>query len=90
MGGMDSPYQIIARTPKQIGAALRRLRRQRSLTQAELGARMHARQATISKLEAGEPGTQLRMLMDALAALDVELVIRPRSAAPADDIEELF
>ena len=87
---MDTPSQIIARTPKQIGAALRRLRRRQSLTQAELGAKMHVRQATISKLEAGEPGTQLRVLMDALAALDVELVIRPRSAAPSDDIEALF
>ena len=52
---MDSSSQIIARTPKQIGAAIRRLRRQRSLTQTELGAKMHVRQATISKLEAGEP-----------------------------------
>jgi HTH-type transcriptional regulator/antitoxin HipB len=87
---MDTPSQIIARTPKQIGAALRRLRRQRSLTQSELGAKMHVRQATISKLESGEPATQLRVLMDALVALDVELVIRPRSAAPSDDIEALF
>lgn len=87
---MNTSAQIIVRTPKQIGDALRRLRRQRLLTQAELGARMHARQATISKLEAGEPATQLRVLMDALAALDVELVIRPRSAASPDEIEVLF
>ncbi len=87
---MDIPTQIIARTPSQIGAALRRLRRKQSLTQAELGARMHARQATISKLEAGEPGTQLRVLMDALTALDMELVIRPRNATPIDDIEASF
>lgn len=51
---------------------------------------MHVRQATISKLEAGEPATQLRILMEALAALDLELVIRPRSAASNDDIEVLF
>ena len=80
----------IARTPKQIGAVLRRCRRQRGLTQAELGARMSARQATVSKLEAGEPATQLRTLMDALAALDLELVIQPRNKAPSADIEALF
>jgi HTH-type transcriptional regulator / antitoxin HipB len=81
---------IIARTTKQTGAALRRIRRQRSMTQAELGQKMHVRQATVSKLEAGEPATQLRIFMDALSALDLELVIRPRSSAPTDNIEDLF
>lgn len=80
----------IARTPKQIGAVLRRHRRQSKLTQAELGARMSVRQATVSKLEAGEPATQLRTLMDALAALGLELVIRPRNKTASPDIEELF
>lgn len=80
----------IARTPKQIGAVLRRYRRQRELTQTELGTRMSVRQATVSKLEAGEPATQLRTLMDALAALDLELVIQPRNKTSPADIEELF
>jgi HTH-type transcriptional regulator/antitoxin HipB len=81
---------IIVRTTRQAGDAIRRFRRQRSLTQAALGDKMHARQATVSKLEAGEPATQLRVLMDALAALDLELVIRPRSAAATPPIEDLF
>lgn len=79
----------IARTPKQIGSAIRRFRRQKGLTQQQLGELMHARQATVSKLETGEPRTQLRILLDALAALDLELVIRPRTSASAE-IEELF
>ena len=79
----------IARTPPQLGAAVRRYRRQKDLTQQGLGD-MHARQATVSKLEAGEPATQLRILMDALAALDLELVIRPRTKVSAKDIEDLF
>jgi HTH-type transcriptional regulator/antitoxin HipB len=41
-------------------------------------------------MEAGEPATQLRTVMDALAALDLELVIRPRSKSPVHEIEELF
>jgi HTH-type transcriptional regulator/antitoxin HipB len=51
---------------------------------------MSARQATVSKLEAGEPATQLRTLMDALAALDLELVVQPRTKDAASRIEELF
>ena len=80
----------IARTPKQLGAGIRRDRRQKDLTQGDLGEKMHARQATVSKLENGEPTTQLRILMDALAALDLELVIRPRTTVSAEDIEGLF
>ena len=51
---------------------------------------MHARQVTASKLESGKPGTQLGMLIDALTALGLELVVRPRTKASADQIEELF
>jgi len=80
----------IVRTAPQIGAALRRNRRKSGLTQHALGERMRARQATVSKLESGEPGTQLGVLVNALAALDLELVIRPRTKAPAQQIEELF
>ena len=80
----------IVRTPKQAGAAIRRIRRQQSLTQTDLGDKMHARQATVSKLESGEPATQLRILMDALTALDLELVVRARSSGGTHDIEELF
>jgi len=80
----------IARTSKQLGAAIRRARRQKGLTQQALGDLMHARQATVSKVESGEAGTQLGVLIDALAALNLELVIRPRSKASADQIEDLF
>jgi HTH-type transcriptional regulator/antitoxin HipB len=51
---------------------------------------IHVRQATLSKLEAGKPATQLRILMYTLAARDLELVIRPHSKASPDDIEEGF
>jgi len=81
---------IIARTTKQLGAAIRRTRRARKMTQSILGQKMHARQATVSKLEAGEPATQLRTLMDALTALELELVIRPRTTVSTEEIEDLF
>lgn len=81
---------ITVRSTKQAGAAIRRIRRQKGLSQSALGDRMHVRQATVSKLESGEPATQLRVLMDALVALDLELVIRPRTSSPSDEIEDLF
>jgi HTH-type transcriptional regulator / antitoxin HipB len=80
----------IARTPKQVGDAVRRRRRSQGLKQKDLGDKTKLRQATISGLEAGEPGTQLRTLFDVITALDLELVIRPRTKASNDKIEELF
>lgn len=79
----------IARTSKQIGAAIRRRRRYLNISQADLGSRTNLRQATISSLENGEPGTQLRTLIDVMVALGLELVVRERSKA-GQDIEELF
>ncbi|EGE59914.1 helix-turn-helix domain-containing protein [Rhizobium etli CNPAF512] len=80
----------VARTEKQLGAILRRARKQARLTQTDLGAHIHLRQGTVSRLEAGEPAVQLRTVMEALAALNLELVIRPRTKASAADIEDIF
>ena len=80
----------IGRTAKQIGAAIRRKRRQMGLSQARLGTKIQLRQATVSKLEAGEPATQLQTVLDALAALDLEILIRQRTKASVDEIEKLF
>jgi len=80
----------IARTPKQIGDAIRRRRRLLGLNQAGLGERTTLRQATISRVEAGEPGTQLSTLCDVMAALDLEFVIRSRTQAAPAAIEDIF
>ncbi|CAH1658624.1 helix-turn-helix domain-containing protein [Chelatococcus asaccharovorans] len=80
----------IARTEKQLGAILRRARKQQGLTQGSLGGQIHLRQGTVSRLEAGEPAVRLRTLMEALAALNLELVVRPRSQGSAADIEDIF
>ena len=82
--------EYIARTEQQLGAILRRARKQHGLTQGSLGGQIHLRQGTISRLEAGEPAVQLRTLMEALSALNLELVVRPRSQGSAADIEDLF
>lgn len=79
-----------ARTPAQIGALIRRERRARHLTQAQLGEKIGRRQATISKLENGEPATQLSVLFDALAALSLDVTLVDRSKAGKADIESIF
>ena len=79
----------IARTSKQIGAAVRRRRRILSLRQGDVGSKTNLRQATISALENGEPGTQLRTLVSVMAALGLEMVIRERSSATVD-VEDMY
>ena len=79
----------IARTSRQIGAAVRRRRRILSLRQGDVGSRTNLRQATISALENGEPGTQLRTLISVMAELGLEMVIRERSMASVD-LEDVY
>ncbi len=79
-----------ARTPKQIGAIIRRARRNAGLTQAELGKKIGLRQATISKLEQGGAATQLGTLLDALTALELEIRIVNRGRAEPPSLEDIF
>jgi HTH-type transcriptional regulator/antitoxin HipB len=65
-------------------------RRNAGLTQAELGKRIGLRQATISKLEKGEPATQPATLLDVLTALGLEITIGERSKGPVRNLEEMF
>ena len=79
-----------ARTATQIGAIIRRARRNAGMNQTELGKKIGLRQATISKLERGEPATQLSTMLDALSALGLEIIIDKRKRASATDLESLF
>jgi HTH-type transcriptional regulator/antitoxin HipB len=79
-----------ARSAAQIGAVIRRERRARGLTQAQLGAKTGLRQATVSKLEKGEPATRLSTLFDVLATLNLELTVSSRSKTSKQDIGDLF
>jgi HTH-type transcriptional regulator/antitoxin HipB len=82
--------ETIARSVKDIANIIQRHRKQRKFTQADLGERMRVRQATVSNLESGEDAIRLKTLMDALSALDLELLIRPRTVKSVKDIGELF
>lgn len=79
-----------ARTPAELGAALRRRRRALKLSQTEVAVRASMRQATVSSAEAGDPGLKLTTIVDLLAVLGLELVVRPRDAATFKSIEDIF
>ncbi|WP_019583480.1 MULTISPECIES: helix-turn-helix domain-containing protein [unclassified Thioalkalivibrio] len=80
---------LLARTPKQIGTIVRRVRRKQGLTQAALGEKSGLRQETISLIENGNPATRLETLLAVLAALDLEFQVSPRARSAAS-IEEIF
>ena len=79
-----------ARTTRQIGAIIRRARRSAGMNQTELGEKVGLRQATISKLERGEPATRLSTMLDVLSALGLEIVIDRRGRGSATRLESLF
>jgi HTH-type transcriptional regulator/antitoxin HipB len=66
------------RTPAALGRTIRRARQQTGLTQAELAERTRATRQSIVALEAGHETRALELLFDALAALGLELAVRPR------------
>lgn len=80
----------LVRSPKQLGVALRRFRRTRDLTQAELAKRAGVRQGTVSQVETGLETVKLSTVMDLLRALDLEVVIQPRTKGSHSDIEDIF
>lgn len=87
---MPSPARNAARTPKQLGALLRRERKARGLSQSTLAEHIGLRQATISKLEAGEPGTRIGTLLDVIAALGLNLTVEPRADTGMPSLDEIF
>jgi HTH-type transcriptional regulator/antitoxin HipB len=79
-----------ARTPSQLGEALRRYRTLADLSQSQLAAKAGLRQATISQTEGGSGATKLETICAVLAALDLELTIAPRLKSSPKDIEDIF
>jgi HTH-type transcriptional regulator / antitoxin HipB len=78
----------LIRSSRLAGLAVKRARLAQGLTQFALAAKVGIRQATISKLEAGEPATRMHILIDVLAALGMELQSMPRSTG--SEIQDIF
>lgn len=76
----------LARSPEQIGNAIRRARIQLKLTQSELGEKAGLRQGTISLIESGNPASRLDTLLAVLSALNLELQVAPRSKLRIEDL----
>lgn len=78
---MDYPLK----TPGQLGEVLKGFRRERKLTQAAVGAAVGLPQNAISQIEAAPDRSSLARVFKVLAALELEVVVRPRPARkPAD------
>ena len=65
-------------TPKQLGSILQGYRRERGLTQTDVGAKVGLAQKAVSKIESAPERAGLSMIFKLLAALDLELGVRPR------------
>lgn len=80
----------IARTPRQVGEAIRRRREQAGHSQAALGQMTGLRQATISQIESGNKATRIESICLILAALGLEFVVNDRSQGLPQDLASLF
>ena len=81
--------ETIARTPLQLGNHIRERHRELGLSQERLAAKVGVRQRTISDVETSA-AVRVDTVLRTLAALDLELVIRPRTKGSPKDIERLF
>ena len=77
--------EYIARTPGQVGNALMRRRQDLNLRQGDMNTRLNLRQATISSVENGAPGTRLSSICDILSVLGLEFVIRPVTETDSEE-----
>jgi HTH-type transcriptional regulator / antitoxin HipB len=75
-------YPIL--TTRQLAQALKGWRKSRNLTQMEAAGRVGMRPKTISALESQPDPSSLGSLFKLLSALDLELVIRPKSKGSSD------
>ncbi|ANQ84354.1 transcription regulator protein [Azoarcus olearius] len=73
------------RTAEQLPALLQGFRKQAGLTQAATAMRLGVTQQTLSALERNADKVSAARLLQLLSILDVELVLRPRDAAPTGE-----
>jgi HTH-type transcriptional regulator/antitoxin HipB len=71
----------VVRAPSQLGTLLAGFRKARGLSQQSLATKLGSTQQAVSLMERAAAPVSLERLMKALAALDVELVLRDTHAA---------
>jgi HTH-type transcriptional regulator / antitoxin HipB len=72
-------------SPKVLGIVLKQQRKLKKLNQKDAGKPFNIEQTTVSSLESGAPGTRLETLFRMLAALDLEMIIRPKKPPSKED-----
>lgn len=70
----------LARSPEQLGNAIRRARKKRGMSQSDLGEKAGLRQETISLIENGNPAAKLETILAVLTALNLEFEITERKS----------
>ncbi len=76
----------LARSPEQIGNAIRRARKKHGMSQSELGEKSGLRQETISLIENGNPAAKLESILAVLTALGLELNVSERSKLSLEEL----
>lgn len=61
-----------------LGHILRSVRKKKGLSQTEAGKSVGIDQPTLSKIERGESNARIDTLFRLLAALDMEMIVKPR------------
>ena len=70
------------RRPNDLGAAVRENRRKRGMNQTELAARLEVNRESVSRLEKGDPGITLGIVLRALNVLGLSLVLDDDTSTP--------
>ena len=78
------PMNYTAHTPSQLGQTLRGQRKSQQLTQKDAAKMVGLLPKTISKLELATETATIESLFKLLSALELELVVRARSANAQD------
>lgn len=65
-------------SPKNLGITIRQLRKEKGLTQSQLGSRVGLDQKKVSLIENGNENSRLDTLFRLLSALEVGFLIHPK------------
>jgi HTH-type transcriptional regulator / antitoxin HipB len=79
---------VVARTPAQLGAALKSARMRRGLTQTDAASSVGLKPKTVSSLENLGAKTTVDTLYKLLSALDLELVIRDKDRGDTSERDQ--
>ena len=80
--------QMLLVSPKDIGAALKTLRKEKGLSQKELGQRVGLDQKKVSLIENGNPNCRVDSLFRLLSALELGAVLQSKSNSSTSDQDD--